>query len=191
VNAEGKTRSERKKSEREALDLKMGYVDGRAAGGDGVGVEREGRLFTLPPVPHQPGRTPRPDDALFAPLKAGLSSELSFEDLAASKAFRGGLEAFDAGYFWEAHELWEAVWICLPPASAERQLLQGLIQLANAGLKNRMGQASAAKRILALADAALLEATRRCPDATFGMVLARVDDLRTQAANIPEKENAL
>ena len=38
----------------------------------------------------------------------------------------------------------------LPPASAERHLLQGLIQLANGGLKARMGRENAARRIAAL-----------------------------------------
>ncbi len=77
--------------------------------------------------------------------------------------------------------------MCLPPVSAERQLLQGLIQLANAGLKNRMGQTSAAKRILALADSALSEAMRRHPEPAFGMTPTRIDDLRNQTAEIPPK----
>ena len=183
MNAE---RNKGKNPERGAADLSMAVVEGRASEGDGSGSKGKDRLFVLPPAPHQPGRTPRPEDALFAPLKAGLSSELSSEDFAASDAFRGGLEAFEAGYFWEAHELWEAVWICLPPASAERQLLQGLIQLANAGLKNGMGQTSAAERILSLADAALSEAARRRPNSAFAKVTGRIDDLRARIVKPPQ-----
>lgn len=78
--------------------------------------------------------------------------------LANCVTFSAGFEAFDAGYFWEAHEIWEPVWMALPPASRERHLLQGVIQLANAALKRAMGKTSACKRILDLADRALTEA---------------------------------
>ncbi|MFM9858795.1 DUF309 domain-containing protein [Pseudoxanthobacter sp. M-2] len=115
----------------------------------------------LPPIPYVPGRSARPDEGYFDPVKTGLSPALSCSELAMSPAFKGGLEAFSHGYFWEAHELWEAVWMCLPPASAERHLVQGLIQLANAALKRRMGQERAAGRILERADSALEEAHRR------------------------------
>lgn len=122
----------------------------------------------LPPQPYFPGRTPRPDEALFAPLKEGAEAGVT------SPAFTGGLGAFEARYYWEAHELWEAVWMALPPASAEKLWLQGVIQLANAGLKARMGRMAAARRCLALADTALTEAARRG--------FARdVDGLRAQA----------
>lgn len=115
----------------------------------------------LPDVPHWPGRTPRPAEAVFAPFIDALPERLAVEAYATSPAFQAGLEAFRRGYFWEAHELWEAVWTRLPPASAERFLLRGAIQLANAGLKRRMGRAGAAERLLALADEALAEAARR------------------------------
>lgn len=105
-------------------------------------------MIPLPATPHQPGRTPRPDPALFA----GLSGP---------EALAAGLQAFRRGYFWEAHECWERVWAALPPASAEREVMRGAIQLANAGLKHRMGRPAARDRILALATAALHEGERR------------------------------
>jgi predicted metal-dependent hydrolase len=39
-----------------------------------------------------------------------------------------GLELFNAGRFWEAHEAWEAAW--LVEDGDVRQMLQGLIQVA-------------------------------------------------------------
>lgn len=135
----------------------------------------------LPPVPHWPGRNARPPEALFAPLKATVAPGMDAAALAGSDAFSQGLRAFRAGYFWEAHELWEAVWTCLPPAAAQRLAMRGLIQLANAGLKARMGQNGAAARILALADAALDEAARRGADCAMGLTRAKVDELRAQA----------
>lgn len=111
-----------------------------------------GGLVTLPPVPHWPGRTPRPDEAVFAPLRQAASVATLPADHAESPAFLAGFEAFQAGYFWEAHEIWEPVWMALPPASRERHLVQGLIQLANAALKRAMGKAAASGRILVIAD---------------------------------------
>jgi predicted metal-dependent hydrolase len=41
-----------------------------------------------------------------------------------------GVELFNAGRFWEAHEAWEELW--LKESGDEKQFLQGLIQLAAA-----------------------------------------------------------
>lgn len=123
----------------------------------------------LPPSPYLPGRTERPDEGYFDALKEGLETEESIEGLAASAAFQGGLAAFHREYFWEAHELWEAVWMRLPAASAERHLVQGLIQYANAGLKTRMGRQKAAGRIRELAERELEEAFMPGRDAVFGL----------------------
>lgn len=112
----------------------------------------------LPATPYIPGITPRPSEDYFDVLKRGLDGDCSIGQLAGSAAFLGGREAFRQGYYWEAHELWEAVWMQLPPASAERHLLKGLIQLANAGLKRVMGRDAAVTRILALAQRSLEEA---------------------------------
>ncbi len=141
-----------------------------------------GPALTLPEVPHLPGRTPRPPESLFAPLKQGLTPALPPGALAASPAFRAGLHAFIRRYYWEAHEFWEAVWACLPPAGAERLFLRGLIQLANAGLKARMGRPAAAVKILALADAALAEAGQRHAGILMGLTRERLVALRQQAA---------
>ena len=62
----------------------------------------------------------------------------------------------------------------LPPASAERHLLQGLIQLANGGLKARMGRENAARRIAALADTALREAFLQGQEGLMGLGRAEV-----------------
>jgi len=83
-------------------------------------------------IPHVPGLTPRPETAITPGLEEGLA-------------------LYRAGYFWEAHEAWEPLWLEAAPNSRERALLQGLILLANARLKLRMGRGPAAARIAALA----------------------------------------
>ena len=91
-------------------------------------------------APHIPGRNARPPEGSIAP---GLDE---------------GLALYRAGYFWEAHEAWEPVWMKTPADSTERALLQGLIQIANGRLKLVMGRAKAALRIAALAKVHLDEA---------------------------------
>ncbi len=46
------------------------------------------------------------------------------------RLFRKGLEAFNAGQFYEAHEHWEEVWLETP--NPEKTFVQGLIQIAAA-----------------------------------------------------------
>ena len=59
---------------------------------------------------------------------------------ARSPRFRHGVELFDAGYYWEAHEAWEALWHAEGRRGATADLLKGLIKLAAAGVKVREGQ---------------------------------------------------
>lgn len=107
---------------------------------------------------------------------------MSVENLASSDAFRCGLESFGRRYYFEAHELLEAVWLRLPPASAERHLLRGLIQLSNAGLKARMGRANAARRILTLSRTALAEAFLHGHAALMGLSAADLRRFENQVA---------
>jgi len=46
------------------------------------------------------------------------------------RRFLKGLEAFNSGHFYEAHEHWEEVWLETP--NPEKMFLQGLIQVAAA-----------------------------------------------------------
>ncbi|HUI26465.1 MAG TPA: DUF309 domain-containing protein [Candidatus Kryptonia bacterium] len=55
------------------------------------------------------------------------------------EAWLYGIDLFNARYFWEAHEAWEGLWATAPTNSAPALLLQGLIQIAAALLKNHMG----------------------------------------------------
>ena len=47
-----------------------------------------------------------------------------------NRLFRKGLEAFNSGHFYDAHEHWEEVWLETP--NPEKMFLQGLIQVAAA-----------------------------------------------------------
>lgn len=72
---------------------------------------------------------------------------MSVAELAQCKAWLAGWALLDAECFWEAHEVWEAVWMALPHNSAERRFVQASIQLANGLLKQKMGRPKAALRL--------------------------------------------
>jgi hypothetical protein len=62
-------------------------------------------------------------------------------------ALRYGIALNDAGYFWEAQEILEAVWAAAPQRGRERILLRACIGIANANLKLRMQKSHAAARL--------------------------------------------
>ena len=56
----------------------------------------------------------------------------------ATPAFLWGVDLFNAGYYWEAHEAWEDLWRAAGD-SPSAALLHGLIKLAAAGVKAGVG----------------------------------------------------
>ena len=101
----------------------------------------------VPKHVYVPGQTARHAEGRFAPVCATAQLGMSPAQLAQSEAFCTGLFYLQRGYFWEAHELFEPVWMALEEGSEERCLLQALIQLANAQLKLRMHRPKAASRL--------------------------------------------
>ncbi|MDW4497279.1 DUF309 domain-containing protein [Sulfitobacter sp. D35] len=100
----------------------------------------------LPPHAHVPGVNTRHPDDRFDALKASVQG-VPLEELHVTAAFEAGLAWLDAGYYWESHEVLEAVWLRTPDPSPEREMVQALIQLANARLKQRMGRPNAVRRL--------------------------------------------
>src|SRR5262245_6153026 len=97
------------------------------------------------PAGHSAGRVP----VRVEPIGAG--------GWAASPAFRRGVALFNAGYYWEAHEAWEALWHAQGRRGPTADVLKGLIKLAAAGVKVRQrqprGVATHAHRAAALFEA--------------------------------------
>ncbi len=87
-----------------------------------------------------------------------------------------GLDLFDHRYWWEAHEVWEAIWHQVPRGSPYSELLQGLIQIAAALLKSHMGSKRAAERLLARGWTRLEHVIAAGPDACRGLDLAACRD---------------
>jgi uncharacterized protein len=136
----------------------------------------EGGKAPLPPFAHVPGRNARHPEGTFDALRATARAGMDEGALAESAAFRFGLHYLHAGFFWEAHEVLEPVWMACPPNSPARHLAQALIQLANARLKDRMGRPRAADRLRAIARAHLAEARLGRAGAILGLDPAAVAD---------------
>jgi hypothetical protein len=100
----------------------------------------------LPGWAHVPGETTEADhDALWR-AKALVPSRFCDFVPARHPALRYGIALNDAGYFWEAQEVLEAVWAAAPQGGRERILLRACIQVASANLKLRTQKPRAAAR---------------------------------------------
>jgi hypothetical protein len=97
-------------------------------------------------------------------------------------AFQYGLALHDGGFFWEAHEIWEAVWKAAPMNGRDRIALRALIQIANAGLKLRQARPRAAARLIEEATGLLGELAARgvagAPESIAGQLQS--ESLRAQ-----------
>jgi hypothetical protein len=119
--------------------------------------------LTLPRWAYVPGVETEADHDTLAMAKALVPARFNGFVPARHPALRYGLGLNDAGFFWESHEILEAVWAAAPQGGRERILLRACIQIANANLKLRMGKPHAAARLL-------------------GEALAELDELRVRKA---------
>jgi hypothetical protein len=103
---------------------------------------------SLPPYAYVPGKTPRHPEGWFDTIRMSAQPGMAAADLEGSDAFRAGLLFRAEGYFWEAHEVLEPVWMACDPETDPRTMVQALIQLANAQLKLRMDRPKAALRLI-------------------------------------------
>jgi uncharacterized protein len=103
----------------------------------------------LPPYSYVPGHTPHPvsdpaghmygqPHASAPPLEPAKWRE--------SAAYLYGVDLFNHGFYWEAHEAWESLWHAAGRTGATASWLKALIKLAAAGVKAREGNAVGASR---------------------------------------------
>lgn len=105
----------------------------------------------LPEFAHVPGTNARHPERAFDAFHYSVREGMGPDDLRDTLAWRAGWHFVEQGYFWEAHEVLEPVWMALPQGGAERAFVQGLIQVANAALKLRMNRPKAARRLCDIA----------------------------------------
>ncbi|MFP4274357.1 MAG: DUF309 domain-containing protein [Paracoccaceae bacterium] len=126
-----------------------------------------------PPHAYVPGRTPRHPEGAFDEIRDSVSDGMAASALCATEAWRTGLRWFEEGYYWEAHEVLEPVWMAAPPNAPERHMVQAVIQAANARLKRRMGRPRAAERLEARVSALLDECAISGRVEVMGIALPR------------------
>ena len=108
-------------------------------------------MYPLPTHAYVPGVNERHPEDAFDDIKKSVTTNQDILHLEQCAAFRAGLQFYEAGFYWETHEVLEPVWMALPDGSIEKSFIQGLIQLANGRLKLRMNRPNAAKRLVVIA----------------------------------------
>ena len=94
----------------------------------------------LPEAPYLPGRGPRP------PHPDGEAAFVPPEHWRESEAYLLGVDLFNHGFYWEAHEAWEGLWHAAGRKGEIADFLKALIRLAAAGVKAREGRPDGAAR---------------------------------------------
>ncbi len=121
-----------------------------------------------------PGETERHAEDLFDPIRETVWRGMTEKELASSKAFLIGMSYLDDGYFWEAHEVMEPVWLSCQPESPARHAVQALIQIANGALKLRMGKPNAVKRILVIVDTLIAQIGKPDDEEVLGVTVGEI-----------------
>ncbi len=118
----------------------------------------------LPPYAYVPGRQPHP---IRDPR--GHSFGIKPDDLEppdpkrwrVCRAYLHGIDLFNHGYYWEAHEVWEGLWHACDRRGPVGAFFKALIGLAAAGVKmhegNLRGVRGHARRVANLFDEIALE----------------------------------
>ena len=91
---------------------------------------------SLPPYAYLPGKNPHPvrdptgHSYHVEPIPVAAGASLG------SDAFLWGLDLFNHGYYWEAHESWEGLWRVADRDDPMHMLFKGLILLSAAGSRS-------------------------------------------------------
>lgn len=96
-----------------------------------------------PPYTYLPGRNPHPSRDPEGHLHAAPPLDATFPGAPKWQAwapFLFGVDLFNHGYYWEAHEAWESAWHACGRSGPVGRQLQGLIHLAGAGFATRRGK---------------------------------------------------
>ena len=122
----------------------------------------------FPPYAFVPGRTPHPTRDLEGHSFGNAPetvAEFDPERWQTCDLYRYAIDLLNYGYWWEAHEALEALWIAAGRHSPTGRFLQGLIQIGVAMLKRHQGLNTAAVRLARDG----LEKIRPVPDGFLGI----------------------
>ena len=108
-----------------------------------------------------------------------------------SPTFLRGVELFNAGYYWEAHEVWEGLWHAFGRQGATADVLKGLIKLAAAGVKVREGQEHGVRTHARRAGESFASAVRQGGPFQLGLNLDHWIDRADHLANNPPSDRGM
>ncbi len=96
----------------------------------------------FPRYRHRPGSTPHPvrhpEGHLYG-MPEAVPEPFDPAGWSDCREYLYGADLYNHGYYWEAHEAWEGLWKTTGRTDEPGRFLQGLIQVAAAVLKRRVG----------------------------------------------------
>ncbi len=100
--------------------------------------------------------------------------------------FQEGIERFNSGLFFEAHESWEEIWLAAP--EPEKTFLQGIIQVSAAFHHYRRENLLGAESLLREG----LRKLDRFPEAHRGLAIGKLRDfVRLWLAALPDDDKVM
>lgn len=117
----------------------------------------------FPPYTYTPGVTPHPirdPQGHSYGRTEPVSEKFDPQRWRDCATYVHGLRLFNRGYYWEAHEAWEAAWHSVGRRGITGDFLKGLIKWAAAGVKVREGRPNGVRRHLRRAAELIGEAAR-------------------------------
>jgi len=118
-------------------------------------------------VQHEPPITPA--ELALLPSESDSRRRALAATLAANSRWLYSLDLFNAGFYWEAHEVWESFWNALGRTTPEALFIQGLIHLAAAAVKIREGKPEGVRRHTQRARDLLGDPAATTPGGTLGL----------------------
>lgn len=123
--------------------------------------------MTFPAYTHVPSLTPHPTRDPRGHRYGQpewQATELTFSNWRDNPLFLYGFDLLNHGYFWEAHDAWEACWHAVGRKGPWAELLKSLIKLAACGVALRKNEISLAKRHLRRAFFLMVQRSVRTSD---------------------------
>jgi hypothetical protein len=132
--------------------------------------------------PH-PTRDPRGHSHGLAPETFSYFPPASWRE---NDEYLFGVDLYNHGFLWEAHEAWENLWHLAKADADQAGFLQGLIQCSAASLKVPMEQPNGLTKLTEIGTARLEEVARRAGPRFMGLdIPSFVREFRSFAASTP------
>lgn len=114
---------------------------------------------------------------------------VSPDDWPTCRPYLLGIDLFNHGYYWEAHESWETVWLAAGRRGQIADFLKGLIKLTAAFVKAREGRPMGVARHACRASELFraVSVGMPAPTVSMGLPLDQLDQEALRVAEAPER----